>query len=878
MKRNRRYLTIGFSIMMVLAAVAPANAQQCTQDRVYVGDPVQDTVYAFNVPGASPYQSYPGLPDPQGLIVDSAEATVYVADTLLGGVEAIVLPGGATVPVASGFANALELALSRDESRLYVVDVNQFGNDLSVVTLPAGVVTQVAGSLGNPSGVTLNAAETLAYVTQTATGNLVTVQLTGPGAGTVNPVASIALGLQDVKLSPSENFAYTTDPLGNLSVIDLRNGSVNVLAAGLGSPTKFELDQTGNTAWVVDTLGTVRQVDIATGAVSVFPISAGTLLNPEGIDLVRADNPTVFISDLPGDLSAAPGGVVTVPVNLTDVTGQGIQSMQADVLFDSSVLSFTSGQAGPLTSGCAGFSATPASPGTVTITASGCAPLAGAGPVALLNFNVLGVIGSNALSLANVSMSSINGFCTRAGALSFTVGAIEGNVSYYSNLEEVEDATVTLSPPGSTDLTDAAGDYLVNNAQLGVTNTLIAIKNGDTCNSVGVADAFKALQASALLIGLTPEEEAAGNVTARCLSYGSPAQTKCVTVLDALKIAQFSSGYITDFQDRADDWGFIPDSSAVPFGAVGSRPPQTSDGPGQIVYTPLSSTAIGQDWKGFVYGDINGSWSPCAPVPPPPSAGGADAEDFRQEPAERGGARPISLGGGPAISTFGFSNTGGLPGQDTVVGLIVDDATGAEALDVVIFYTPGVADPTNVALTPLTAGRSFIYNLDIPGEIHAGFYGDPIVGGGALLDITFESIGEPGTGMRLDLQLASIEESKTVQSVLNDSNFCIEGEGTPPAEVQDVQFTKNADGSTRMAWESDGDELGWQVYAYNVYGDSLVDLDDLGCLGYVSTPEAPIDDPMLPGQLSIYLIAAENCHGTSPLGSDNTRPSNPACP
>ncbi len=876
MSWNRRNLTAGLLIMMTLTAAAPAEAQQCTQDRVYVGDPVQDTVFAFNVPGATPYQAYPGLPDPQGLIVDGDEATIYVADTLLGGVEAIVLPGGATVPVAIGFANALELALSRDESRLYVVDVNQFGNDLSVVTLPGGVVTQVAGSLGNPSGVTLNAAESLAYVTQTATGNIVTVQLSGPSAGTVAPVAFITPGVQDVKLSPSENFAYTTDPLGNLSVIDLRNGSVNVLAAGLGSPTKFELDQTGDTAWVVDTLGSVRQVDLATGSVSLFPISGGTLLNPEGIDLARADSPTLFITDLPGDLPAAPGGVVTVPVNLTDVTGRGIQSIQASVLFDSSVISFASGQAGPLTAGCATFSTTPASPGTVTINASGCAPLAGEGPVALLNFNVLGVIGSSALSLANVSMSSINGFCTRAGALSFSVGAIAGNVAYYSSLEDVEDATLTLSPPGSTDLTDATGDYLVNNAQLGVNNTLIATKNGDTCNSVGVADALKALQASALLIGLTPEEEAAGNVTARCLSYGSPVQTKCVTVLDALKIAQYSSGYISGFQDRADDWGFIPDGSATPFGAVASPPPQTFDGPGRIDYTPLASTAIGQDWKGFVYGDINGSWSPCAPVPPPP-AGGSDAEDFRQEPTERTRPRPTTLAGGPSVASFGFSNTGGLPGQDTVVGLIVDDATGAEALDVVIFYTPGVADPAGVALTPLTAGRSFIYNLDIPGEIHAGFYGEPIVGGGSLLDITFESVGEPGTGMRLDLQLAAIEESKTVQSILNDSNFCIEGEGTPPTEVQDVQFTKNADGTTRMAWESDGDELGWQILTAQGY-NGPVDLDDLGCLGFVSTPEAPIDEPSFPGQLSVYLIAAENCHGISPLGSDNTRPSALECP
>ncbi len=99
-------------------------------------------------------------------------------------------------------------------------------------------------------------------------------------------------------------------------------------------------------------------------------------------------------------LQAPVGSTVAVPVNIDDVTGRGVYSVDTQIGFDPNVLSLPAGQTHGVTLGPVGNSnassllVNSSQAGTLSISLLGNAPMTGAGVLVYLHFNVIGAVGT----------------------------------------------------------------------------------------------------------------------------------------------------------------------------------------------------------------------------------------------------------------------------------------------------------------------------------------------------------------------------------------------------------------------------------------------------------------------------------------------------
>jgi hypothetical protein len=233
-------------------------------------------------------------------------------------------------------------------------------------------------------------------------------------------------------------------------------------------------------------------------------------------------------------------------------------------------------------------------------------------------------------------------------------------------------------------------------------------------------------------------------------------------------------------------------------------------------------------------------------------------------------ARPASA----AVLTLP-PDAGAPSGVSAAVPLTIDVADGIIGATIEISYDATVARATGVTQTPLSSSHSLFANLDNPGQIRIALFGSmPLSGGGALLMISFQSVGGTDSRTLLDLTRASLNEGQ-IPSSLQDGAWCVQG---TPGEVADMQAGLAADGVTVV--------LSWSAapfaMAYDVYRGSRPDLADLACFRPgVGAP--PVTDPGIPpvDGLFVYLVASRNCRGSSGLGTDSAgvpRPLPAPCP
>ncbi|PYS96285.1 MAG: hypothetical protein DMF50_05230 [Acidobacteria bacterium] len=222
-------------------------------------------------------------------------------------------------------------------------------------------------------------------------------------------------------------------------------------------------------------------------------------------------------------------------------------------------------------------------------------------------------------------------------------------------------------------------------------------------------------------------------------------------------------------------------------------------------------------------------------------------------------------------------DAGAPPGAATTVPLYIDDATGMLGTDIVIAYDPAVARATGVAKTPLSSSQSLTVNLSSPGTIRISLFGSsPLVGGGVLLNLFFNSVGPLNAGTVLDLVSAVINEG-AIPAVLKDGHYCVQA---LPDEVRNLRLSPASPGSATatLAWDADP-----AATAYNVYTASLPDLEDLTCFMHGVSSTSVADGGLVPSPDTaiFYLVTSTNCRGEGALGfaepvSERTNP-NP-CP
>jgi sugar lactone lactonase YvrE len=204
-------------------------------------------------------------------------------------------PIGVTIDAAGTRAYVIEKGLHR----LVWVDINPSSPTYASVNA-------ITDALDDPQmAISLNTAETHAYVVENTPGKLKQIRLTDGQVTTITTGLSYPI---DLALSPDESTAYVTqfsDP--TLVSVDLASGTVSTVTTGLEYPTGIALSPDGLTAYVAEYIdGPLHQVNLSTGTIS--DTSTGDVKNIYDIAVDTAGN----YAYLPNHKSKL------VRVNLTD--------------------------------------------------------------------------------------------------------------------------------------------------------------------------------------------------------------------------------------------------------------------------------------------------------------------------------------------------------------------------------------------------------------------------------------------------------------------------------------------------------------------------------------------------------------------------------
>ena len=167
-------------------------------------------------------------------------------------------------------ADPVGLALNAAGTRTYVIEkgLHRLSRvDIDPASSTYASVTPITDALDDPQmAVTLNAAETHAFVVENAPGTLKRVTLSNGQVTTVTTGLSYPL---DLALSLDETTAYVTQFNGALVAVNLSSGGVTTVTTGLESPGGIALSPDGSTAYVAELRNEpLRQVDLSTGAIS----------------------------------------------------------------------------------------------------------------------------------------------------------------------------------------------------------------------------------------------------------------------------------------------------------------------------------------------------------------------------------------------------------------------------------------------------------------------------------------------------------------------------------------------------------------------------------------------------------------------------------
>ncbi len=166
---------------------------------------------------------------------------------------------------------------------------------------------------------------------------------------------------------------------------------------------------------------------------------------------------------------------------------------------------------------------------------------------------------------------------------------ISGTTGYYFNNQPIVNVTMTLN--GSQALSDTDGMYSIIGISEG-NYILLPSKDGELGTSISAFDASMVLRYVVGLVSLTPYQMIAADVSGN----GS------ISAFDASYILRHVVGLITEFP-VADDWSFVPSGFAIDEN-------NWNTAPNHLSYSPLNSDQTEQDFKGIIYGDVSGNWSP----------------------------------------------------------------------------------------------------------------------------------------------------------------------------------------------------------------------------------------------------------------------------
>jgi len=466
------------------------------------------------------------------------------------------------------------------------------------------------------------------------------------------------------------------------------------------------------------------------------------------------------------------GTIVQVPVSAANLSG--LVSASLVVNYDPAVLRVRGAQPAGLTAGWT-LAANTGTPGQVRLAMASPGPAAsGSGPLATLEFDVLGAPGAG--TFLRVSDVSLNDGRLPAQTTdgSFSVDVVynvSGTVRYWNGGGGVPGVNVSLA--GSRVLTaasDTAGAYAILAAAAG-RYELVPGKSAGV-NGISAYDASLALQHDARLTALTGPAAVAGDVD------GSGG----VTAMDAHHILRASVDLIAPpFPGALRVWDFQPRARS---------------------YTLLSGHQTGQDFTAILLGDVSGNWTPSggallsAPTSPFPAV------------IKHGAADGVTAALGRVVHEA--------RGETTVWLLLEAVRPAVYSADLTLEHGPLAGAVRTVQTGSLADGFIVSSNANRAGILRIGLAGaTPLRGIGCLLLVTL--VGDQADGVRLTGLLINegtipVEIDPTGATFEQDSDGDGQSDwaeiraGTAPADRQSVFAIKDAkpqpDGNIVVRWSS----------------------------------------------------------------------------
>ncbi|MBX3294047.1 MAG: carboxypeptidase regulatory-like domain-containing protein [Acidobacteria bacterium] len=530
----------------------------------------------------------------------------------------------------------------------------------------------------------------------------------------------------DTLIGDRPNVDFTTDGDCLFSIDPTLQNYTN--AGGSGSiavtanDSQCDWTAVSNDAWITVTSGasgsgngtveysvTANTGDVRTGSITV----AG-----ETFTVTQAAScPTVSIPT--SGLTGAPGTSLTVPVNVTDITGRGATAYDFTLTYDPAVLEFTGESiAGTLSSNYLVQVNEPIA-GTLVVSGFGVDDLTGAGVLLKLQFDITATTSS--CSTLHLAVFEFNEgtpcVVTEDGEACSENRRVTGLVTYGNSLTPPAVPNVTISGSGSPNvstITDADGLYELTGFGAGA-YTLTPSKTGHTA----AITAFDAAITARHVIG-TVILNATQQTVADVSNNGT------ISSFDASQIARFAVG--NPNTGTAGTWRFTPPSRN---------------------YAAVNGHIAAQDHVALLMGEVSGNWA----VAPPP------------EPLTEG-VPPISVSL-PNVSS-GTSTT-------VLVPITTGDVTarGVISHQFEVSYNPAVAVPNAVPVEKagtLSGELLVVSNTDTPGILRVAVYGtEDIVGEGTLLNLRFDVVGAPGTSTPLNFVGFMFNENDPQSSKTNGS-------------------------------------------------------------------------------------------------------------
>ncbi|MBS1793306.1 MAG: right-handed parallel beta-helix repeat-containing protein [Acidobacteria bacterium] len=502
-------------------------------------------------------------------------------------------------------------------------------------------------------------------------------------------------------------------------------GTVSLGGATLNVTTGFA-PTAGNTFTIINNDGAdpVSGTFDALPEGTVFYVGANSFrisyVGGTGNDVVLTAVSLCNTVSIPSGIPTPTGVPVTVPVNVDDVTGNGLLSFDMRLAYNPAVINSPSVSLTALTSGSA-LTVNTATPGVLIVSVYNSQPFAGSGALLNITFNAVGSIGSS--SGVNFTSFVFNEgspcLSTSNGSVNIVSGSVSGTVTYANSLSNPPVVRTTLTGTGSVPVstqTDLSGAYTLSGFGSGA-YTVTPSKTGDV-NGITSNDSAIIAQYVAGLTTLNPTQLIAADVSG----------SNTVTSFDAALIARYV--VLLPNSGSTGTWRFTPTSRSYPSG--------------------IATNQTGQDYSAILMGEVTGTWAA-------PSSFAPLREELR--PEDRVAVRLPKLDAATGDSLTIPVEVGDLSGKGVV----------SYQFDLV--YNPKVlepeANPVDKAQT-LSDGLSVTYNVSEDGRLKVAVFGvQPLVSKGVLLNLRFKVTGGGKAVSPLNIENFVFNESDQLAAPVN---------------------------------------------------------------------------------------------------------------